>query len=328
MADEFSRELGLVLGIGQPVISKCLALVSKQAGISQESVADLIRKHYDVDRLSSLPSEIVMMLLTGAGPKEILQFCATSKTNQQFCEDPHLWSALLKRDFQIDDKTQGAKNLYKKLGAWRYNICSLITSDESKTFRDIVNATLDGFFLLHLSFEQIQQKISACQQPKQALIQKYGITLADMIFYALVGVIVHLLIEGGVFNNASTLAPGYSMYMAVIEAITTPAFFNLLSGMEQLDEIIETIKNLLVTENYIRQETRHQDFIEEKIQDLREWVYQLRNGSNGARNNPLYPSLNKVDKQKIGMISTVASSLEIINEGISIRHGESDDEDY
>ena len=75
------------------------------------------------NRFASIPVELIWYILLRVSPKDIANYCLTSKEANTICEDPSFWRSMLWRDFGKQKQEEGLKwkEMYQMLSIGRGN---------------------------------------------------------------------------------------------------------------------------------------------------------------------------------------------------------------
>ncbi len=75
------------------------------------------------NRFASIPVELIWYILLRVSPKDIANYCLTSREANTICEDPSFWRAMLWRDFGRQKQEEGLKwkEMYQMLSIGRGN---------------------------------------------------------------------------------------------------------------------------------------------------------------------------------------------------------------
>jgi hypothetical protein len=84
-------------------VRECVDRVSEKIGADKKFVLGVLVEYYSnySPFFENMPPELIDLILHGASVKDIINFCMTSKAHSGYCDDPHLWRALLFRDFNV-----------------------------------------------------------------------------------------------------------------------------------------------------------------------------------------------------------------------------------
>jgi hypothetical protein len=301
---EFVNYLSEVFGKPAETIESCLLKAIDDSGVSQNEAVEILREHYGVDYLSYLPHELAM-ILQGVDAPTLIAYCSTSKRLRETCEDPHLWSALLARDFGFVSEVENPKELYSKMGLWEYNVCSLITANEYDTLKRIVEYGVEVFWLTTVqhtitgfSLDVGLKNLKNCVNLKRDVLRGYSTySLDDIIWTVQVAVMVKVLVE--LPEQLSLVTPTLSVYISIIYALKTTLFYNQISGTLQLIHIMGGVSNLFKQMQHGSNDQHIDAALRQTISQLQDYRdafsskkgYRSRMYVNLPRANPLYPRL-------------------------------------
>lgn len=166
-------QLAEALNLEPAVVGSCLSNAAGRSGETIDTVIAILHRHYSIDQLSRLPHEIALLILNDVDVKDLISLCSTSRHLQTICDDQYFWSILLRRDFGLEEQGPRAKEVYKIIGRWRYNPCSLIVKDEEETLRRVIDAafqTLDIVkFISRELLLMMRDAIQSCAEDRRSL---------------------------------------------------------------------------------------------------------------------------------------------------------------